>query len=65
MYNIYLYVGHYNVKDDLLKASSKAPTSSFKSKTIRKVIEDETFAPGPGAYKPYEELMAEKKISHP
>uniref|UniRef100_A0A4W3J2N9 O(6)-methylguanine-induced apoptosis 2 n=1 Tax=Callorhinchus milii TaxID=7868 RepID=A0A4W3J2N9_CALMI len=45
---------HYLVDHSLTKQSSKAIVSSFKSKTIRKMVADPTMTPGPAAYDPRE-----------
>ncbi|XP_046578091.1 O(6)-methylguanine-induced apoptosis 2-like [Haliotis rubra] len=40
----------YQVKDDLLHGSPKAPVSSFRSRTMRQMQADPPAVPGPGAY---------------
>ncbi|OWF47410.1 O(6)-methylguanine-induced apoptosis 2 [Mizuhopecten yessoensis] len=57
--------GHYDVKDDLLHDSAKVPLSSFKSKTKRQMHAEPAPVPGPGAYRPGEEVDPAKKQLFP
>ncbi|XP_064607152.1 O(6)-methylguanine-induced apoptosis 2-like [Liolophura sinensis] len=48
--------GHYNVRDDICHDSVKIPVSSFKSTSVRRMAPDPPPFPGPGTYKPWEEI---------
>lgn len=54
---------HYQVNEELVKDRVRAPISSFKSKTKRQLVPDETPNPGPGTYKPHEPVEpADKQL---
>lgn len=46
----------YHVNDELVRANVRVPLSSFKSKTERKMQNDPPPNPGPGTYKPNEDI---------
>ncbi|XP_047461959.1 O(6)-methylguanine-induced apoptosis 2 [Mugil cephalus] len=57
--------GHYEVRDNITKHSSKAVLSPFKSKTQRIPSPVDNHVPGPGAYSPHQAPTSVKKTTPP
>ncbi|XP_074642799.1 O(6)-methylguanine-induced apoptosis 2-like [Tubulanus polymorphus] len=55
----------YEINDRLLHDSVKIPTSSFKSKSMRKMAETPPPNPGPGTYNPNEPIDAVGRLQFP
>ena len=54
-------LGHYTINDKLVSDSPKIATAPFKSTTERKMMQSPVPYPGPGSYKPFENVDLQRR----